>query len=610
MAVHPVPAQTRRRRPSKAAAREAVDSLPSRSARGSRPRGRDTAEPAAADPGVGEDNADVAAPLDALLVDAAFSPLRRFNPGIAGLRLGASVVAHPQVVARPLAATATELLKVAVGASAVAPPAKDRRFTDPAWQHNPLLHRLLQAYLVTGGMAKDVVGESHLEWKDRERLAFVTDNVVEALSPSNNPALNPAALKAALDTGGANFVRGAWNLASDMAVKPRVPSMVDTSAFAVGRDLAVTPGAVVLRTDVFELIQYAPHTPRVRAIPLLVVPPTINKYYIADLAPGRSMVEHFVASGQQVFMVSWRNPGPEHADWNLDTYAQAVLDALAAVEDICHARKTVLFSLCSGGIISTLTLGHLIATGQEHRLAGFSLGVTLLDQSHAGLVSALTSPQVAAAAAARSRAQGYLDGRSLAEVFAWLRPGDLVWNYWVNNYLLGKKPPAFDVLYWNADTTRMAAGLHADFLDLAMSNGLTRPGGSSVLGTPVDVSKATVDSYIVAGIADHICPWTSCYRSAQILGGASRFVLSTSGHIAALVNPPGNPKSSFRVSDEPPNDAQNFLRDVQPTQGSWWSDYVTWLASHSGPEKRAPKTLGNGAHPVLAEAPGTYVFAS
>lgn len=562
------------------------------------------------DRGMGDDNPDVAAPLDSLLVDAVFSPLRRFNPGISGLRLGASLAAQPWVLGRQSASTAVELLKVAVGLSGEAPSPKDRRFTEPAWTENPALRRLLQGYLVTGRAAKDLVAAADLEWKDRERLTFVTENVVEALSPSNNPALNPAALKAAVDTGGANFLRGARQLVADMAVKPRVPSMVDTSAFAVGRDLAVTPGSVVLRTDVFELIQYTPQTPRVRAVPLLVVPPTINKYYVADLAPGRSMVEHFVASGQQVFMVSWRNPGREHAKWNLDTYVQAVLDALSAVEDICRTRKSILFALCAGGIISTLALGHLVATGQESRLAGFSLGVTLLDQSHAGLMSSLTSPQLAAAAAARSRAQGYLDGRSLAEVFAWLRPGDLVWNYWVNNYLLGKRPPAFDVLYWNADTTRMAAGLHADFLDLAVSNGLTRPGGCSVLGTPVDLSQATVDSYIVAGIADHICPWTSCYRSVQMLGGQSRFVLSTNGHIAALVNPPGNAKSNYRASDTTPTEPGDFLRDVQPTQGSWWTDFVQWLAAHSGPEKRAPSRLGNASHPVLVDAPGTYVYAS
>ena len=559
---------------------------------------------------MGEDNVDVAAPLDSLLVEAAFSPFRRFNPGIPGLRLGLQLASRPWTVGRKAASTAGELMKVAVGSSSVAPAPKDRRFADQAWSDNPVLHRVLQAYLVTGQAATELVSDADLGWKDQERLSFVAQNLVEALSPSNSPVLNPAALKAALDTGGANYLRGARNFASDMSVKPRVPSMVDTTAFAVGRDLAVTPGSVVLRTEMFELIQYTPQTPRVRTVPLLMVPPTINKYYVADLAPGRSMVEHFVASGQQVFMVSWRNPGREHADWGLDAYVGAVLEALTAVEGITRSSQSVLFSLCAGGIISSLTLGHLVATGQEQRLAGFALGVTLLDQSHAGLMASLTSPEVAAVAAARSRAAGYLDGRALAEIFAWLRPGDLVWNYWVNNYLLGKQPPAFDVLYWNADTTRMAAQLHADFLELAVTNAITHPGETVVLGTPIDLSKASVDSYVVAGIADHICPWASCYRSVQMLGGRSRFVLSTNGHIAALVNPPGNPKSSFRASDETPADPQQFLASVEPTPGSWWTDFVDWLTTHSGREKAAPKTLGNAAHPVLDPAPGTYVFAT
>jgi len=545
-----------------------------------------------------------------LLVDAVFSPLRRFNPGMSGLRFAARLAARPGMVGRHAAGTAGELAKVAVGVSTVAPAPKDRRFAEQAWADNAWLRRVLQTYLVTGQATRDLVADAELHWRDRERLTFVAENVVEALSPSNNPLLNPAALKAALDTGGQNYVRGARQFARDMAVKPRVPSMVDTNAFNVGQDLAVTAGSVVLRTEVFELIQYTPQTKSVHTVPLIVVPPTINKYYVADLAPGRSMVEHFLAAGQQVFMVSWRNPGREHADWGLDTYVQAVLDAMGAAEQICRTDKSILFSLCAGGIISSLTLGHLVATGQEHRLAGFALGVTLLDQSRAGLMSSVTNPELVAAAAAKSRSDGFLDGRSLAAMFAWLRPGDLVWNYWVNNYLLGKPPPAFDVLYWNADTTRMAAQLHADFLHLGLQNALTHPGEATALGSPVDLSKVTLDSYVVAGVADHICPWTSCYRTVHIIGGSSRFVLSTNGHIAALVNPPGNARSSYRVSENTPEDPQRFLDTVEATQGSWWTDFAQWLTAHSGPDKPAPRRLGNRSHQVLCAAPGSYVFES
>ena len=566
---------------------------------------------AVAERGLGADIEDVAAPLDSLLVDAAFSPLRRFNPGMSGIRLAARLVSRPRTVSRRAVGVVGELAKVAVGFSAVAPEKKDRRFTEVGWLENPVLRRVLQSYLVAGQATKELIVDAELGWKDRERLGFVAENVVEALSPSNNPVLNPAALKAALDTGGRSYARGVRNFAQDMAVKPRVPSMVDATAFTVGKDLAVTPGAVVLRTEVFELIQYTPQTGRVRSAPMVLVPPTINKFYVADLAPGRSMVEHFVASGQQVFLMSWRNPGKAQAGWGLDTYVQAVLEALDAVEDIAETDKSVLFSLCAGGIIASLTLGYLIDTGQQDRLSGFSLGVTLLDQSQAGLMSSVMSPELVAAAAAKSRAEGFLDGRSLAAVFAWLRPGDLVWNYWVNNYLLGKQPPAFDVLFWNSDTTRMAAELHVDFLTLGLSNALNTPGKATVLGRPVDLSRAEIDSYVVAGIADHICPWASCYSSVHLLGGRTRFVLSTSGHIAALVNPPGNPKASYRVAEgDLPGDPQEFLAGVQPTQGSWWTDFVAWLSTHSGDDKPAPAVLGNTTHPVLIDAPGTYIFTT
>lgn len=586
---------------------------PATSAQGTprKPR-RPRTEPAPPpDRGMGDENADVAAPLDSMLVDAVFSPLRRFNPGMSAIRLAARLVTRPRPVAKRVAGTTKELAKVVVGFSDVAPSPKDRRFSEEGWTENPALRRVLQSYLVAGEATKGLIVDAHLGWKDRERLNFVADNVVELMSPSNNPLLNPAALKAGLDSGGKSYARGVRNFAQDMAVKPRVPSMVDTTAFNVGQDLAITPGAVVLRTEVFELIQYTPQTAKVRTAPLLLVPPTINKYYVADLAPGRSMVGHFVQSGQQVFLMSWRNPGKKHASWGLDTYVRAVLDAMDAVEEIAETDKQVLFSLCAGGIISALTLGHLLATDQEHRLSGWSCGVTLLDQKRAGLMSSVMSPELVKAAAAKSRADGYLDGRNLAAIFAWLRPGDLVWNYWVNNYLLGKQPPAFDVLYWNADTTRMSAELHADFLELGVRNSLTTPGDAEVLGTPVDLSATTVDSYVVAGIADHICPWAACYSTTQLLGGTTRFVLSTSGHIAALVNPPTNKKASYRVAEgNLPARHEDFLASVEPTKGSWWTDYVDWLSTHSGEEKDAPTELGDAAHEVLAAAPGTYVFAT
>jgi len=364
----------------------------------------------------------------------------------------------------------------------------------------------------------------------------------------------------------------------------------------------------VLRTEVFELIQYQPQTENVREIPLLIVPPTINKFYAIDLAPGRSLVEHLVLSGQQVFVISWRNPDARHASWGLDRYVGAALEAMDVVERICRTERTVLSGICSGGIIASLAAGYLAGTGRLGRLAGFGLLVIVLDNERSGAAAALIDRGLAAAATAASKRRGYLDGRALAEVFAWLRPGDLVWNYWVNNYLLGKQPPSFDVLFWNSDTTRMAAKLHADFVDLAMENRLVEPGSAKAQGVPVDLSSVDVDSYVVAGIADHLTPWQNCYRSTQLLGGASRFVLSSSGHIAALVNPPGNPRASYQVNKNNSANPAEWLAGAQTHPDSWWPDFAGWLDERGGGQTPAPERLGGGGLTPLVDAPGTYVF--
>jgi poly[(R)-3-hydroxyalkanoate] polymerase subunit PhaC len=552
--------------------------------------------------------ADQAAPLDALLVDAALGPFYRFTPNASSARWAARLAMRPWTVGLRMGELVGELARIGLGTATVAPSRRDRRFADPAWTENPFLRRLVQAYLVTGQTAEQLIADADLDWRDDQRVRFLVENLVEALSPSNVPLVNPTSAKATVDTGGMNLARGSLNFLRDMAEPPRTPAMVDPTPFEVGRTLAVTPGSVVLRTEVFELIQYQRRTEHVRAIPLLFVPPTINKFYAVDLAPGRSLIEHLVGSGQQVFIMSWRNPDARHADWGLDTYVQAVLEALDAVERICGTEQTVLNGICAGGIIASLTAGHLAGTGRLGRLAGFVLMVTVLDTERAGTAAALVDQQAAAAAIAASKRQGYLDGRSLAEVFAWLRPGDLIWNYWVNNYLLGKQPPAFDVLFWNADTTRMAAKLHADFVEQAMENRLVKPNSATALGVPVDLSSVDVDSYIVAGVADHITPWQNCYRSTQLLGGTSRFVLSTSGHIAALVNPPGNPKATYKVNDDNPADPEEWLTGAKSHPDSWWPDLVAWLGEHCGPEKPAPERLGGDGLTPEVDAPGTYVF--
>jgi len=549
-----------------------------------------------------------AAPLDLMLTDAAIGILRRVNPGGSGLRLAAKLAVRPRLVAGRGRQLAGELARVAAGRSQVQPARRDRRFADPGWAGNPLLRRTMQAYLAAAQTAEGVVAEAGLDEADSERVGFALTNLIDALAPSNNPLLNPAAAKAAIDTGGGSALNGLRHFLADMAAPPRVPSMVEPDAFEVGVDLAVTPGSVVLQTPVFELIQYRPATTAVRQVPLVIVPPVINKFYVMDLAPGRSMVEYLVGQGLQVFMISWRNPDARYAKWDLDTYGQAILDAMDAATRITGSEQTVLAGACSGGIIAAMVAAHLAHTGQQDRIAALTLMVTVLDQAHAGLASAVVDQRTARLAAAASRARGYLDGRSLAEVFAWLRPNDLIWNYWVNNYLLGKKPPPFDILFWNADTTRMTAGLHRDFLQLGVANALAEPGGATMLGSPVDLGAVDRDSYQVAGITDHICPWQSCYRSTQLLGGRPRFLLSTSGHVAAMVNPPGNDKARYQIAKECPEDPQDWLRRAETCHGSWWPDYAGWLAERCGEEKAAPDELGGGGLTPICDAPGTYVY--
>jgi class II poly(R)-hydroxyalkanoic acid synthase len=546
--------------------------------------------------------------LDMLLVDGARGPLRRMiPPARTVVSLGKALARRPEVVVRRSSELAKDLGRVVAGRSEIAPSPKDKRFADPAWSGNWLMRRAMQAHIAGARAAVGLVDDADLDWQDDERIRFTLTNVVDALAPSNTP-LNPLLWKALIDTGGRNAVSGARRLVTDLASAPRVPTMVEPDAFTVGEDLAVTPGAVVLRTPVFELIQYRPTTETVRSVPLVIVPPTINKYYITDLAPGRSIVEHYVASGQQVFMISWRNPDARHADWGLDAYGQAVLDAMDAAEKITGSDRVALQGFCSGGIILAMVLAHLAAIGTQHRVAASSYAVAVLDWSKAGTIGALMDEEAVKEATDKSRKKGYLDGASLAEVFAWLRPNDLVWNYWVNNYLQGKPPPAFDILFWNSDTTRMSAALHRDFIDVAMGNKLAKPGAATMLGSPVDLSKVEVDAYVTAGIADHICPWQSCYRTTQLLGGRNRFVLSTAGHIASLVNPPTNPKASFQVAPETPADADEWLAVAEKQQGSWWPDYTSWLAERTGEEVPAPTSLGSADLPPLTDAPGTYVF--
>jgi polyhydroxyalkanoate synthase subunit PhaC len=551
---------------------------------------------------------ELAAPLDLLLVNSTRSFVGRMTPNRSWARLGAKLAKQPRKTVGRGARLARELGTIAIGTSERVPARSDKRFSDPAWQGNPLMRRTMQAYLAAAETADLLFADANLDWRDSDKMRFVLDNIMEGISPSNNPLISPLAWKALIDTGGLSAVRGIKAFARDMASKPRVPTMVEPDAYSVGETVAATKGAVVMQTRMFELIHYAPQTPTVHEIPLLIVPPVINKYYILDMAPGRSMIEHFLQQGQQVFTISWRNPQARHRNWGFDAYGGAIIEALDAVQRIAGTVKAHMLATCSGGILAAMVAAHLSEIGEGARIAGLTLAVTVLDQNRAGFLSAAMSERAAAAAIRASSKKGFLDGRAMAEVFSWLRPTDLVWRYWVNNYVQGRSPAAFDVLFWNADTVRMTAALHRDMVLMSVNNSLVTPGAVSMLGTPINLSKITADAYVIGGIADHICPWQSTYRSAQLLGSKDNtYVLSSSGHIASLVNPPGNPKASFRagpVGDETP---EEWTAATDKSKGSWWPHYVEWLAQRSGQEIDAPQTLGGQGLPPLAPATGTYV---
>ena len=554
--------------------------------------------------------------LDVMLSDAVLESggVGRFLKPKAAGRTVTGLARHPRRTVSDAGRFGLEQARVAIGRSDARPSKSDRRFGERAWQDNWLLRRVMQSYLATCDTVDRLISDAGLDWRTERQARFAASNLLDALAPTNFPWSNPAVLKESIDAGGANLVRGGRRFLRDVTRPPHLPASVDVTKFEVGGNLAVTPGSVVLRTDVFELIQYRPATEQVHEVPLLFVPPTINKYYILDISPGRSMTEWLIGQQQQVFTISWRNPDAAQGHYDLDTYAQAVLEARDAVAEITRQPAVNVNAACSGGIITACAVGHLAAIGEQDKFGALTMMVCALDQARMGTAGAFASRELAAAAVAESARKGYIDGRALAGVFAWLRPNDLVWNYFVNNYLLGKDPPAFDILYWNQDSVRLAAGLHRDFIRTALDNALTDRGKVEVLGTPIDLGAITLDSYGIAGLRDHIVPWENAYRSLQLLGGTKRFVVSTSGHIQALVNPPGREgsesRASYRVVDDPADEPAAWAAQADVKRGSWWPDYRDWLSQRAGELKPAPTTLGSRKHKATAKAPGSYVHAS
>jgi polyhydroxyalkanoate synthase subunit PhaC len=520
-----------------------------------------------------------------------------------------AVTNEPAVAARQWLWFISELGKIAAGQSERSPATGDKRFADATWKTSNLHRSLLQAYLAWGSAVDTFVDQSSLSELDKTRARLITTILVDALAPTNALLTNPAALKQVVDSGGESLSRGFKNYFEDLVQNRGLPSQVKKSAFKVGENLARTPGAVVFRNPLAELIQYAPTTANVRKRPLVITPPQINKYYAMDLSPDKSMVQFLLNSGIQTFCISWRNPTAEQRDWGLDTYVSALDEAVDAVRDIASTDDVTMMGSCSGGITASAYLGTL-AGRNKRKIKNIVLAVCVLDTATTGdsAFGSLVTPETMRAAKEASRLRGVLDGHDLARMFAWMRPNDLIWNYWVNNYLLGKEPPAFDILFWNADTTRLPARLHSDYLDLYFTNPFVNPKKLSLNGTAIDMACVKVDSYVVAGVTDHITPWKSVYQTAKIMGDDTIFILSNSGHLQSLLNPPGNPKASFATGPLAQAGPDAFLAGSKKHEGSWWLHWRDWLHERSDDEVPAPAALGNARHRADVPAPGTYVF--
>ena len=489
-------------------------------------------------------------------------------------------------------------------AAVAAPLPGDRRFADSAWRDNALLSGLMEAYLCSTAWATDLLDHAELDAQTRLKARFALGMLTDTLAPTNNPWVNPEVVKAIIDTGGMSLVRGAQNMVEDIRHNGGWPSQVDRDAFTVGVDLAATPGRVVLRNELIELIAYEPQTKRVYAEPILFSPPWINKYYIMDLAPGRSLVEFAVKQGFTVFMISYRNGESSMANLTMDDYLQlGILAAMERIEELTGAPKVNLLGLCLGGTMAMLSLAYLAARGESGRVGWTTLTNTLVDFAEAGDLKTFTDEKTIAYLEKGMRKKGYLEAAQMAGTFDWMRGNDLVWNYVVSNWYMGHKPPAFDILAWNSDSTRMPATMHSQYLRACyLDNLIATPGAFTIAGETVDFGKVTNPLWVLGAQADHVAPWRATYRATQLVGGDARFTLTSSGHIAGVVNPPDSPKAQRWVRDDCPPEADDWIAGATQLQGSWWLDWLGWAKTRSGALVKPPRL------PEGDPAPGAFVL--
>jgi polyhydroxyalkanoate synthase len=497
--------------------------------------------------------------------------------------------------------------KDGVVAPVVSPEPGDRRFSSPEWKSSPVFDYVRQSYLLNSRFVRELVEVMPADDdKAKNRSRFLARQYIDALSPANFAATNPEFVRQAIETKGQSITDGINNLIKDYE-KGSI-SITDESAFEIGKNLATTPGAVVFENDVMQLIQYTPSTPKVAVRPLLIVPPCINKFYILDLQPENSFVRYAVEQGNTVFLVSWRNPKSEQGQLTWDDYLEyGPITAIAKVREICRVDKVNTVGWCVGGTILSSALAVLAARGEDV-VASMTLLTTLLDFADTGEIGLFIDERSLDARDKAIGKGGIMKGSELSGMFSSLRANDLIWNYVSNNYLKGQKPAAFDLLYWNGDSTNLPGPFVCWYMrNLYLNNSLRDPGKLEMCGVRVNLGQVNIPNYILATREDHIVPWQTSYAGTRLLGGESKYVLGASGHIAGVINPASKNKRSYWTNDDLQADAEAWLSGAQEQKGSWWSDWSVWLKQHANGERAARKKLGNAKHPEIEPAPGRYV---
>ncbi len=517
----------------------------------------------------------------------------------------------PSRFVRHSTAMAQDMVKIMTGKSELAPDPKDKRFMDPAWQYNPFFRAGAQYYLAVQKGMKNWLEELELDELERNRANFIANIILDGLAPTNTLVGNPTAQKQIINSGGLSLIKGLQNAYNDLVHNKGMVSQVDKRPFKLGENVATSKGSVVYRDEIMEVLQYAPTTEDVYEIPQLTIPPQINKMYINDLSPDKSVIKWQLDNGVQTFVISWRNPSKDQGHWGMADYIAACEKALEVVASISGSKKVNVSAGCSGGQTASVLASKLAATGNPI-LGSLTLMVCVLHPKPTDIeAGSLVSENGMQLARQRALKQGIIKADDLARGFAWLRPNDLIWNYVINNYLLGQDPPAFDVLFWNADATNLSSSLMGDFLTLFETLAFTKQGEVEMAGHKIDLTKVTADLFILGGVTDHITPWKATYRSTQLFGSKDvTYVLSQSGHMQAILNPPGNPKAKYFVQAKKgklPATADEWLQGTEEVKGSWWPLWMEWVQARSGKKKSAPAALGNDSYLPTDAAPGLYV---